>query len=75
MTIFIGANNLCGACQNRQEDLPDNYIAELDSVLAVRCLSFFLSCSSTQQINNTIPRTFVNIVMLFNISQVLVFLL
>lgn len=56
MTIFIGANNLCSACRNSSSSNPDNYINELDAVLA--------------QINSTIPRTFVNVMLLFNISQV-----
>jgi len=56
MTIFIGANNLCGACQNDTDSQPAVYLSELDAVLS--------------QINATLPRTFVNVMLMFNISQV-----
>jgi hypothetical protein len=56
LTVFIGANNLCGACKGRNYSDPDYYEATMDAIFT--------------QVNNTIPRTFVNVVLIFNISQV-----
>jgi len=55
-TIFIGANNICPSCNNRTYSQPDFYEDYLEAILA--------------QIYTNIPRTFVNVVPLFNISQV-----
>jgi hypothetical protein len=55
-TIFIGANNICPSCENRPYSQPDFYEEYLDNIL--------------NQIYTNIPRTFVNIVPMFNISQV-----
>eukprot|EP01102_Stenamoeba_stenopodia_P015067 TRINITY_DN5093_c0_g1_i1.p1 TRINITY_DN5093_c0_g1~~TRINITY_DN5093_c0_g1_i1.p1 ORF type:complete len:381 (-),score=87.81 TRINITY_DN5093_c0_g1_i1:96-1238(-) len=56
MTIFIGANNICPACSNRSDTQPGYYEDQMNGIL--------------EQIYNQIPRTFVNIVTMFNISQV-----
>jgi hypothetical protein len=56
LTILIGANNLCPACENRTDTQPDYYEAQMQSVL--------------NQVYNSIPRVFVNIITMFNISQV-----
>jgi len=56
LTLFIGANNLCGACAGRQESLPEYFESHLDQVLA--------------KIKDSLPRTFVNLVTIFNISGV-----
>jgi len=56
LTILIGANNLCPACDNRTDTQPDYFEAQMQAVL--------------NQVYTTIPRVFVNIATLFNISQV-----
>jgi len=56
LTIFIGANNLCGACEGRAEAKPAYFGAQLKQVLT--------------QIEQRIPRVFVNLVSIFNISGV-----
>jgi len=56
ITLFIGANNLCGACEGRAESLPEYYESHLLQVLT--------------QIRDTIPRVFVNVVTIFNVSGV-----
>jgi len=56
LTLFIGANNLCGACHDNSNTLPEFYEAHLKDVL--------------QRIKDKIPRVFVNVVTLFNISGV-----
>jgi len=56
LTLFIGANNLCGACQNRAESLPEYFESHLKDVLT--------------QIKDSIPKVFVNLVTIFNISGV-----
>lgn len=57
MTIFIGANNICPSCDpGREDSQPDYYYEQMNAVL--------------EQIYENIPRTFVNIVAMFNISQV-----
>jgi hypothetical protein len=56
MTIFIGANNICPSCRGGGDTTPDFYEQMLRLIL--------------NKIYNQIPRTFVNIVMMFNISQV-----
>jgi small subunit ribosomal protein S29e/phospholipase B1 len=56
LTLFIGANNLCGSCQFRPETLPQYFEEHLRLVLT--------------QIKDKIPRTFVNLVTIFNISGV-----
>jgi len=56
LTLFIGANNACGACQNRENSKPKWFGDHMDKVL--------------KQIHETIPRVFVNLVTIFNISGV-----
>jgi len=56
LTLFIGANNICGACQNRSNSFPAYFEQHLRAVLT--------------QIETTIPRVFVNLVPIFNISGV-----
>jgi len=56
LTLFIGANNLCGACRNSSESQPAYFEQHLKAVLS--------------QIQQTLPRTFVNLVTVFNISGV-----
>jgi len=56
LTLFIGANNLCGACEGRAESKPEYFGAQLRQVLT--------------QIEQKIPRVFVNLVTIFNISGV-----
>eukprot|EP00297_Palpitomonas_bilix_P012596 CAMPEP_0113908626 /NCGR_PEP_ID=MMETSP0780_2-20120614/26289_1 /TAXON_ID=652834 /ORGANISM="Palpitomonas bilix" /LENGTH=299 /DNA_ID=CAMNT_0000904121 /DNA_START=220 /DNA_END=1119 /DNA_ORIENTATION=+ /assembly_acc=CAM_ASM_000599 len=57
LTILIGANNLCVACENgKNYSNPDNYKAMLNQVL--------------EQVHENIPRVFVNLMSVFNISQV-----
>jgi len=56
LTLFIGANNLCGACEGRAESKPEYFKQHLDAVLA--------------QIEQELPRTFVNLIPIFNISGV-----
>jgi len=57
LTIFIGANNLCGSCDwNRTNSFPAFFENQLRSVL--------------QQVKDSIPRVFVSLVTIFNISGV-----
>jgi hypothetical protein len=56
LTILIGANNICPSCDNRTYSQPDYYENQMQAVLT--------------QVYQNIPRTFVNIVTMFNISQV-----
>jgi len=56
LTLFIGANNLCGACEGRAESKPKYFGDNLKQVLT--------------QIEQKLPRTFVNLVTIFNISGV-----
>jgi len=56
LTIFIGANNLCDACKNHTHSQPDFFEQQLRNVL--------------DKVHSQIPRVFVNIMLLFNISQV-----
>jgi len=56
LTIFIGANNICGDCQNRENSKPAWFESHLRAVLT--------------QIEAQIPRVFVNLVEIFNISGV-----
>jgi len=56
LTIFIGANNLCGACRDDPRSQPAYFEAHLRAVLA--------------QVEAQIPRVFVNLVTIFNISGV-----
>jgi len=56
LTLFIGANNLCICCNGDSRGTPQYFENQLRSVL-----------TSVQQ---TIPRTFVNIITIFNISGV-----
>ncbi|KJE88650.1 hypothetical protein CAOG_000259 [Capsaspora owczarzaki ATCC 30864] len=56
LNLLIGANNLCGACFNRSYADPDYYEQTLDAIVG--------------QIYQNIPRTVVNLIALFNISQV-----
>eukprot|EP01114_Cavostelium_apophysatum_P007810 TRINITY_DN19995_c0_g1_i1.p1 TRINITY_DN19995_c0_g1~~TRINITY_DN19995_c0_g1_i1.p1 ORF type:complete len:383 (-),score=50.59 TRINITY_DN19995_c0_g1_i1:81-1229(-) len=54
MTIFVGANNLCRTCNGDYD--PDYFEKNLEGLV--------------QKIYDQIPRTFVSILQLFNISQV-----
>jgi hypothetical protein len=56
MTVFIGANNICPSCTNRTDVTPEYFERMMDFVV--------------NKIYTQIPRTYVNIVLLFNISQV-----
>uniref|UniRef100_A0A6B2LBJ1 SGNH hydrolase-type esterase domain-containing protein n=1 Tax=Arcella intermedia TaxID=1963864 RepID=A0A6B2LBJ1_9EUKA len=56
LTLFIGANNLCICCHNDSRGTPQYFETHLRDIL--------------QQIETNIPRTFVNLVALFNISGV-----
>lgn len=56
LTIVIGANDLCVGCRNRSSSMPENWAATIDAALA--------------KIQQNIPRVFVNLVPLFNVSQV-----
>jgi len=56
MTIFIGANNICPACSNSSDSQPDYYEQQMELVI--------------EKIYNQLPRTFVQIITMFNISQV-----
>jgi len=56
LTILIGANNLCGACSNASYTQPTFYQQQLQSVL--------------EKTYSQIPRVFVNVLLMFNISQV-----
>eukprot|EP01125_Pyxidicula_operculata_P006150 TRINITY_DN2141_c0_g1_i1.p1 TRINITY_DN2141_c0_g1~~TRINITY_DN2141_c0_g1_i1.p1 ORF type:complete len:347 (+),score=64.10 TRINITY_DN2141_c0_g1_i1:554-1594(+) len=56
LTLFIGANNLCAACQNRSETKPAYFESHLRATLEL--------------IESSLPRTFVNLVTIFNISGV-----
>jgi hypothetical protein len=56
LTILIGANNLCGACYNASYAQPDYYQQQLEIVL--------------EKAYTQIPRVFVNVLLMFNISQV-----
>jgi len=56
LTLFIGANNLCVCCHNDSRGTPEYFETHLRSILS--------------QIQATIPRTFVNIITIFNISGV-----
>jgi len=56
LTIFIGANNLCSACEGRDSSTPKYFGDHLRQVLT--------------DIEAKIPRVFVNLVTIFNISGV-----
>jgi small subunit ribosomal protein S29e/phospholipase B1 len=56
LTLFIGANNLCICCHNDSRGTPEYFAQNLKSIL-----------TSIQQ---SIPRTFVNVITIFNISGV-----
>jgi len=56
LTLFIGANNLCGACQGRDSSTPEYFESHLRQVLT--------------DIEAKIPKVFVNLVTIFNISGV-----
>jgi len=56
LTIFIGANNLCSACEGRDSATPKYFGDRLREVLT--------------QIEAKIPRVFVNLVTIFNVSGV-----
>lgn len=56
LTIFIGANNLCSACSNDTRSSPAYFEQNLRAVLT--------------QVHQQIPRVFVNLVSIFNISGV-----
>lgn len=56
LTILIGANNVCGSCGGGSIHDPVYFGQTLDAVVA--------------KVVNEIPRVFVNIVTMFNISQV-----
>jgi len=55
MTVFIGANNLCGACEGKSDSSPDFFEAQFREILT--------------QIEQLLPRTFVNVLLMFNVSQ------
>eukprot|EP00455_Lapot_gusevi_P049966 TRINITY_DN717_c0_g1_i2.p1 TRINITY_DN717_c0_g1~~TRINITY_DN717_c0_g1_i2.p1 ORF type:complete len:347 (+),score=117.81 TRINITY_DN717_c0_g1_i2:49-1089(+) len=57
MTIWIGANNLCGVCTDPPSNTADVYEQNMDQLLA--------------KIHQEIPRVFVNILPTMNLSQVL----
>jgi len=56
LTLFIGANNLCGACNNGSNTQPDYFESHLLNTLNL--------------IEKSLPRTFVNVMPIFNISGV-----
>ncbi len=56
LTILIGANNLCGACYNRSYADPAYFAQQMDLVLS--------------KVQAELPRTFVNLLPIFNIGQV-----
>jgi len=56
LTIFIGANNLCGACNYGPNTLPGYFEDQLRNVLSM--------------VHQYIPRVFVNLVTIFNVSGV-----
>eukprot|EP01095_Lingulamoeba_sp_RSL-Kostka_P003427 TRINITY_DN14402_c0_g1_i1.p1 TRINITY_DN14402_c0_g1~~TRINITY_DN14402_c0_g1_i1.p1 ORF type:complete len:375 (-),score=121.76 TRINITY_DN14402_c0_g1_i1:202-1326(-) len=56
ITILIGANNMCIACHNSTEGTADYYRQQLNETLT--------------QIYTDIPKVFVNLLPMFNISQV-----
>jgi len=56
LTIFIGANNLCGACRGDSDSTPEYFEEHLRAVLT--------------QVEQQIPRVFVNLITIFNISGV-----
>eukprot|EP00211_Chloroparvula_japonica_P006125 CAMPEP_0119118626 /NCGR_PEP_ID=MMETSP1310-20130426/442_1 /TAXON_ID=464262 /ORGANISM="Genus nov. species nov., Strain RCC2339" /LENGTH=351 /DNA_ID=CAMNT_0007108013 /DNA_START=43 /DNA_END=1098 /DNA_ORIENTATION=+ len=55
-TLLIGANDLCGACYDRPDETPEAFGQTIESIL--------------DQIHDSIPRVAVQVVGLFNISQV-----
>mmetsp|Transcript_17344 Transcript_17344/g.67435 ORF Transcript_17344/g.67435 Transcript_17344/m.67435 type:complete len:388 (-) Transcript_17344:42-1205(-) len=55
-TILIGANNLCVACHNNTADLPSTFASVLNDTLV--------------QMHEQIPRVRVNILPIFNVTQV-----
>lgn len=55
-TILIGANNMCGACHNSSDNSPETFQQVLNDAL--------------QYLYEKIPRVRVNILPMFNISQV-----
>jgi len=56
LTIFIGANNLCGSCRGSENTKPAFFEAQLRNVL--------------QLVQKNVPRVFVNLVTIFNVSGV-----
>jgi len=56
LTIFLGANNLCNVCTGRPDSQPDKFEENLRLML--------------NNIEQRIPRVFVNLVAIFNISGV-----
>eukprot|EP00009_Paramoeba_aestuarina_P000099 CAMPEP_0201507600 /NCGR_PEP_ID=MMETSP0161_2-20130828/1232_1 /ASSEMBLY_ACC=CAM_ASM_000251 /TAXON_ID=180227 /ORGANISM="Neoparamoeba aestuarina, Strain SoJaBio B1-5/56/2" /LENGTH=346 /DNA_ID=CAMNT_0047902021 /DNA_START=66 /DNA_END=1106 /DNA_ORIENTATION=- len=55
-TLFIGANDLCESCKNRSDETPEAYGQGVENVV--------------EEIYKKIPRVAVQLVSLFNISQV-----
>jgi len=56
LTIFIGANNLCSACQGTSTSKPAFFEKNLRGLL--------------QYVQKSIPRVFVNLITIFNVSGV-----
>src|SRR5690606_11003903 len=56
LTIFIGANNECGACHYPSTSMPEYFEEQLRNTLNL--------------VEQTLPRTFVNLITIFNISGV-----
>ena len=56
LTIFIGANNICPSCKNGSNTMPDFFEEKLNEVI--------------QSVHDRIPRVFVSVMTIFNISQV-----
>ena len=55
-TLLIGANNLCVACNNNTSDFPETYGSMLNQSIA--------------QLESSIPRVRLNLLPMFNITQV-----
>lgn len=56
LTLFIGANNICPACKNSSKSTPEHFEKHLRATL--------------EMIHAKIPRVFVNLITIFNISGV-----
>ncbi len=56
ITIFVGSNDLCYSCQDRDFYSPDNYVSHIKEALDI--------------FHAELPRTFVNLALVFDITNI-----